>query len=119
MALHGGLTHTNIEHQLVDSDEEQNLLYDDEHNTASSKDSWWVEAIKVADDIENKQKTLEISNVVSLLYLTVIHCQFFNSMLAFIKPRKMLRKICIGINSYKSKTSTFSIYKSFCNFLYV
>ncbi|KAL5746421.1 hypothetical protein ACOSP7_027567 [Xanthoceras sorbifolium] len=67
MAHHGGLTHIDIEYQLVDNNGERDLLYDDEHNTAScSKDSWWVEAIKVADTIENKQKTFELSNMVNI-----------------------------------------------------
>lgn len=66
MTHNEGVMHTDIEHQLADSDEELYLLYGDEHNTAScSKDPWWNEAIKVADDIENKQKPCDISNMVS------------------------------------------------------
>ncbi|KAK4836935.1 hypothetical protein QYF36_001476 [Acer negundo] len=67
MTHHGGLTHIDIEYQLVDNDGERDLLYDDEQNTAScSKDPWWVEAVKVANDIENKQKTFELSNMMNL-----------------------------------------------------
>uniref|UniRef100_A0A6N2NJU5 Uncharacterized protein n=1 Tax=Salix viminalis TaxID=40686 RepID=A0A6N2NJU5_SALVM len=39
------------------------LLCDDKHDPDScSKDSWWLEAIKVADVIENKQKTSDSIN---------------------------------------------------------
>lgn len=88
MTHHGGLTHIDIEYQLVDNDGERNLPNDDEHNTAScSKDPWWVEAVKVADDIENKQKTFELSNMVSLLYLPILH---LNACIASVKHRKIL-----------------------------
>ncbi|KAK2653993.1 hypothetical protein Ddye_013849 [Dipteronia dyeriana] len=67
MTHQGSLTHINIEYQQVDNDGERDLLYNDEQNTAScSKDTWWVEAVKVADDVENKQKTFELSNMMNL-----------------------------------------------------
>ncbi|XP_040367333.1 DNA-directed primase/polymerase protein isoform X6 [Rosa chinensis] len=41
----------------------ERVFFDDE-NTASSgvTDSWWLEAIRVADEVENKQNSLELSN---------------------------------------------------------
>nr|XP_023887818.1 DNA-directed primase/polymerase protein-like [Quercus suber] len=61
---HGVSRVNNLNHQFVDSDEEHALLYNDENITDNcSKDSWWVEAIRVADDIENKKNTVELSNM--------------------------------------------------------
>lgn len=59
MARHGDLSHDGIKYQLVDNFGEHDLLYNDEQST------WWVEAIKVADDIEKKQQTLQPSDEVS------------------------------------------------------
>lgn len=65
---HGEFSHDNTEYQFVNNRDERDLLSDDEYNTEScAKDPWWIEAVKVADDIENKQKVWEINNVVSLL----------------------------------------------------
>lgn len=36
-------------------------------DSASSRDSWWVEAAKIADDLESKPKTVEPHALVSLL----------------------------------------------------
>ncbi|GMY07329.1 DNA-directed primase/polymerase protein [Fagus crenata] len=61
---HGVSTVNNLEHRFVDSDEEHVLLYNDENITDNNiKDSWWLEAIRVADDIENKKNTEEFSNM--------------------------------------------------------
>ncbi|KAK9994593.1 hypothetical protein SO802_024296 [Lithocarpus litseifolius] len=61
---HGVSRVNNLNHQFVDSNEEHALLYNDENITDNcSKDSWWVEAIRVADDIENKKNTVELSNM--------------------------------------------------------
>lgn len=38
-----------------------------EPDSASSRDSWWLEAAKIADDLESKPKTLEPHTLVSLL----------------------------------------------------
>ncbi|CAK7338732.1 unnamed protein product [Dovyalis caffra] len=55
-----GSTNNNLEFQYVSNDCEDFRLYVDKHNSDScSKDSWWLEAIKVADDIENEKKTLD------------------------------------------------------------
>ncbi|KAM4076279.1 hypothetical protein ACJW30_12G050900 [Castanea mollissima] len=43
---------------LVFFDSDQTINHDN-----CSKDSWWVEAIRVADDIENKKNTVELSNM--------------------------------------------------------
>lgn len=41
-----------------------------------SKDSWWVEAIKVAEDIENTQKSLDLTKMVSHTYkLLYFYCE--------------------------------------------
>ncbi|KFK26881.1 hypothetical protein AALP_AA8G305600 [Arabis alpina] len=37
-------------------------------DSASSRSSWWLEAVKVADDLESKPKTLEPHTLVSLLH---------------------------------------------------
>lgn len=73
---HGVSRVNNLNHQFVDSDEEHALLYNDENITDNcSKDSWWVEAIRVADDIENKKNTVELSNMVSI-FMMLIHIRF-------------------------------------------
>lgn len=73
---HGVSRVNNLNYQFVDSYEEHALLYIDENITNScSKDSWWVEAIRVADDIENKKNTVELSNMVSI-FMMLIHIRF-------------------------------------------
>ncbi|GAV76314.1 Herpes_UL52 domain-containing protein [Cephalotus follicularis] len=63
VAHHVGLT-SNLENQYVDNDQENALVYGDEYSTnSSSKDSWWLEAMKVADDIEVKQGTSGLNDV--------------------------------------------------------
>ncbi|KAJ7974130.1 DNA-directed primase/polymerase protein [Quillaja saponaria] len=58
-AIDGGLSY-----QLVNADQEQIYLYNDENMTDSCiKDSWWLEAVRIADDVEHKQKTTELSNM--------------------------------------------------------
>lgn len=53
-----GSTNDYLKLQHVSNECEDFLLGDNKHDPDScSKDSWWLEAIKVADDIENKQKT--------------------------------------------------------------
>ncbi|XP_011046040.1 PREDICTED: DNA-directed primase/polymerase protein [Populus euphratica] len=53
-----GSANDNLKLQHVSNECEDFLLCDNKHDPDScSKDSWWLEAIKVADDIENKQKT--------------------------------------------------------------
>lgn len=53
-----GSTNDNLKLQHLSNECEDFLLCDNKHDPDScSKDSWWLEAIKVADDIENKQKT--------------------------------------------------------------
>lgn len=71
---HGVSTVNNLEHRFVDSDEEHVLLYNDENITDNNiKDSWWLEAIRVADDIENKKNTEELSNMVSIFMMLYIY----------------------------------------------
>lgn len=68
MMQHGGLTDNNIEYQLVNNNWEQDMSCYDEDNTEScDKDSWWIEAINLVDDIENMEKTWDSSNMVSVL----------------------------------------------------
>ncbi|KAB5516862.1 hypothetical protein DKX38_027510 [Salix brachista] len=53
-----GSTNDNLKLQHFSNGCEHFLLCDDKHDPDScSKDSWWLEAIKVAEVIENKQKT--------------------------------------------------------------
>ncbi|XP_012090174.1 DNA-directed primase/polymerase protein isoform X2 [Jatropha curcas] len=64
IANHMGLTSDTPDYQSVNSGCEGILLYNDEHDTDScAKDSWWLEAAKVADDIESKQKLVELSTL--------------------------------------------------------
>ncbi|KAJ0042558.1 hypothetical protein Pint_17549 [Pistacia integerrima] len=67
MMQHGGLTDNNIEYQLVNNYWEQDMsCYDDDNTESCGKDSWWIEAINLADDIENKQKTWDSSNMANI-----------------------------------------------------
>lgn len=54
-------------HQLDDNEKHNFLQYEDTVEDNSS-DSWWLEAIKVVEDMEkeNKQTTTELSTKVSL-----------------------------------------------------
>ncbi|KAH9677548.1 DNA primase [Citrus sinensis] len=64
MVHHGGSSHNNTEYQFVKNDEKHDLLYDDERDTESyCKDSWWIEAVKFANDVENKKMTCELGNL--------------------------------------------------------
>ncbi|GLT31227.1 hypothetical protein SLA2020_059780 [Shorea laevis] len=59
----GGLTTNNLGCQLFNNDEEQVLLYDDEDDIdCCNRDSWWLEASKVADVIENKAEASAITS---------------------------------------------------------
>ncbi|KAH9646783.1 DNA primase [Citrus sinensis] len=64
MVHHGGSSHNNTEYQFVKNYEKHDLLYDDERDTESyCKDSWWIEAVKFANDVENKKMTCELGNL--------------------------------------------------------
>jgi hypothetical protein len=74
---HGGPTVNNLDLQFVNTDEERLLLYNDANITNScTKDPWWSEAIRVADDIENKKDTVEVSNMVSI-FMMLLHITIF------------------------------------------
>ncbi|KAJ6293828.1 hypothetical protein OIU76_021987 [Salix suchowensis] len=63
-----GSTNDNLKLQHFSNGCEHFLLCDDKHDPDScSKDSWWLEAIKVAEVIENKQKTSLFLSFVTLL----------------------------------------------------
>jgi len=51
-------------HQLDDNKEQNSLQYDDTVED-NSNDSWWVEAIRVVEDMESKQTKTELSTMVS------------------------------------------------------
>ncbi|KAL7003487.1 hypothetical protein U1Q18_004641 [Sarracenia purpurea var. burkii] len=52
----------NIDCQLVENGEEHVILYGDESITDScKKDGWWLEAVRAAEQIENMNKTLDLS----------------------------------------------------------
>lgn len=75
-ANHGGPTLNNPDHQFLDNDEKNVLLHNDENFIDSfSKDSWWLEASRVAEDIENK-KNSKLSNMVSILMMLKIEYLF-------------------------------------------
>ena len=62
------LTSNNLNYQFVDNDEGKVLLYSNESDLDNcSKDSWWLEAIKVADNIESKPERSMLNDMVSLL----------------------------------------------------
>lgn len=49
------LTSNNLDYEFVDNNEGRVLLYSNGSDLDNcNKDSWWLEAIKVADDIESK-----------------------------------------------------------------
>ncbi|CAM8906010.1 unnamed protein product [Rhodiola kirilowii] len=57
----------NTESQLNEISEEHGSLQQDSSITDScKKDGWWLEAIKVAEDIENTQRMLELNTMVSV-----------------------------------------------------
>jgi len=51
-------------HQLDDSKEQNSLQYDDTVED-NSNDSWWLEAIRVVENMENKQTKSELNTMVS------------------------------------------------------
>ncbi|KAK9292255.1 hypothetical protein L1049_020219 [Liquidambar formosana] len=59
----GGSKDNTLEYQFMENDQEHTLPYNDESISESCKDGWWLEAIRVADNIENMQRTLECSNM--------------------------------------------------------
>lgn len=72
-----GPTANNLDLQFVNTDEKSVLLYNDENITNScTKDPWWFEAIRVADDIESKKDTVKVSNMVSI-FMMLIHITIF------------------------------------------
>ncbi|XP_044467882.1 DNA-directed primase/polymerase protein [Mangifera indica] len=67
MMQHEGLTNNNIEYHLVKNCRELDMSYYNEDNPEScNKDSWWIEAINLANDIENKHKACDIVNMVNI-----------------------------------------------------
>lgn len=86
---HMGLSNDNLEHQSVKSDCGGVLLYNDDHDTDNfAKDSWWIEALEVADDIESKQKKMELSTMVSCskAHISSLAADYLSS-LSFLMPR--------------------------------
>ncbi|WCJ36730.1 DNA-directed primase/polymerase protein [Euphorbia peplus] len=58
------MTNSNLGCQYADNGCERVLLYNDGNNMEGcGQDSWWLEAIRVADDVECKQKTMELGNM--------------------------------------------------------
>lgn len=51
-------------HELYDNKEQNSLQYDDDVED-NSNDSWWREAIRVVEDMENRQTKTELSTMVS------------------------------------------------------
>ncbi|KAF3432929.1 hypothetical protein FNV43_RR24031 [Rhamnella rubrinervis] len=61
---HGGSTNDNLEYQI---DQGHVLHYDDESlENSIATDSWWLEATRVADSVENKQDSSKLSNTENL-----------------------------------------------------
>jgi hypothetical protein len=62
-------------HQPDDNNKPNFLQYEDAVED-NSCDSWWLEAIKVVEDVENKQTTAELSTKVSLYQFCFPMLQF-------------------------------------------
>ncbi|MBA0773644.1 hypothetical protein Gotri_008904 [Gossypium trilobum] len=59
----GSFTSNNLEYRYVNNDEGRVLLYSNEGDLDyCTKDSWWLEAIKVADHIESKPERLMLDD---------------------------------------------------------
>ncbi|XVF12557.1 hypothetical protein REPUB_Repub08aG0129000 [Reevesia pubescens] len=59
-----GLTSNNLEYQFVNNDEGRVLLFSKESDLDNcTKDSWWLEAIKVADNFESKPERLLLDDM--------------------------------------------------------
>ncbi|KAA3459886.1 DNA-directed primase/polymerase protein-like [Gossypium australe] len=59
----GSFTSNNLEYRYVNNDEGRVLLYSNEGDLDyCTKDSWWLEAIKVADHIESKSERLMLDD---------------------------------------------------------
>ncbi|KAF8413231.1 hypothetical protein HHK36_001207 [Tetracentron sinense] len=65
---HSGMTNNNLEQQFGEIGLEHILRYSDESITDTcKKDGWWLEAIRIADDIENMRKKPKFGHMVGLL----------------------------------------------------
>ncbi|TYG42949.1 hypothetical protein ES288_D12G297700v1 [Gossypium darwinii] len=59
----GSFTSNNLEYRYINNDEGRVLLYSNEGDLDyCTKDSWWLEAIKVADHIESKPERLMLDD---------------------------------------------------------
>lgn len=59
----GWFTSNNLEYRYINNDEGRVLLYSNEGDLDyCTKDSWWLEAIKVADHIESKPERLMLDD---------------------------------------------------------
>lgn len=66
MMHQGGPTNDNLEYQ---KDCEHVLHYNNESVTNSvTPNTWWLEATRIADNVENKHDSSKVSIMVSLLY---------------------------------------------------
>lgn len=87
------LTDDCINYESLSNDQSCLLLFSDNSITDSSvKDSWWLEAMRVADDVENKQNMVEPQKH-DLIHL----CIFFLLRLFYMVHLSAVSKI-----SYKS-----------------
>lgn len=69
------LTSNNLDYEFVDNNEGRVLLYSNGSDLDNcNKDSWWLEAIKVADDIESKPERSMFNDMVSLLRHLIFYC---------------------------------------------
>ncbi|XP_017972925.1 PREDICTED: DNA-directed primase/polymerase protein isoform X1 [Theobroma cacao] len=59
-----GLTSNDLEYQFVNNDNGRVLLYSNESDIDDcTKDSWWLEAVKVADNIDSKPERLMFNDM--------------------------------------------------------
>lgn len=62
-----------LRHHQSDDNEEKNLLQQEDTVDNNSNGSWWLEAIWVVEDMENKQTKTELSTMVSTFNLAFSH----------------------------------------------
>lgn len=62
---HGGSTIDNLEYQNASEDV---LHYDESITKSVTPNTWWLEATRIADNVENKHDSLKVSNMVGFFY---------------------------------------------------
>jgi hypothetical protein len=93
-------------HQPDDNNKPNFLQYEDAVED-NSCDSWWLEAIKVVEDVENKQTTTKLSTKVSLY-------QFCFPMLQFTVKWSLVSVLSLFRNGTKTTSPLFRQQERVC-----